>query len=218
MSEQALSRRALMFGGLAAVGAAPTVAEAVNGQSRLTVSGLIEMFGQEAVLSTMADLPTPVDLRDVRRRLNRPRVQERRQEKRRRNAERHRDVIVWRGILDVSSVIGELTTLPADIDFDGRNQRHGGRARRGIRKARLPWPVEITEYDTGLQQTYEVPAGSRIVMDCRRALGPVCTAEIVQVVGREVRMHLWSRAGEAYPETAAKLTRPATVGTLLALS
>jgi hypothetical protein len=214
MSEQALSRRALMFGGLAAVGAAPAVAEAVSGQSRLTVGGLIDMFGQEAVLSTMADLLTPVDLREVRRILNRPRQQQRRAAKRRRNAERHRDMIVWRGLLNVSGVIDELTVLPADIDFDGQNQRHGGRARRGIRKARLPWPVEVTEYDTGLQLVHEVLAGSRLVMDCRRTLGPVCTAEIVQVVGREMRLHLWSRAGEQYPETATKLTRLATIGGL----
>jgi hypothetical protein len=190
------------------------VAEAAEA-SHLTIGRLSEIFGQDAVLDAVETLPSPVDLREVRRLLNRPLRTQRRQETRRRNAERHRDVIAWRGILDVSAVIDDLMDLPGDMDYDGANMRHGGRARRSIRKARLHWPLELVEYDTGLQMTHEIPADSRLVMDCRRSLGPVCTAEIVHVVGRELRLHLWSRSGGAYPETTARLRRVQTVEGLI---
>ena len=193
-------------------GAATVIAET---GSRLTVAGLIGIFGAESVIATMADLPDPVDLREVRRILNRPRQQHRRTVKRRQNAERHRDVIVWRGLLDVSTVIDALTALPCDAGYDGQHMRHGPRSRRSIRKARLPWPLEITEYDTGLQHCHAILADSRLVMDCRRPLEPVCTAEIAQVVGRETRLHLWSHSCEDYPATANHLEMVATVGGLI---
>jgi len=213
-----LTRRQFFGGGLvtaAASGAVAGLAAEHAGESRLTLAGLIQIFGQEPVLATMADLPTPVDLREVRRRLSGPLRRERRATNRRRNAERHRDVILWCGIVRIDGVIDNLLALPQDLDYDGRNQRHGGRARGTIRKARLPWPMTVTEYETDTQQVHDVPADSRLVMDTRRTLGPVCTCEIVHVVGREIRLHLWSRSGEPYADTANRLERVATVGGLL---
>lgn len=214
MSGNPLSRRQFVGLGLVApvaMGAAVDAAEA----SHLTIGRLTEIFGRDQVMAAVESLPSPVDLREVRRSLNRPLRTARRQETRRRNAERHRDVAIWRGILNVMDVYDDLMALPGDLDYDGDNMRHGGRSRRTIRKARLRWPLELVEYDTGLQQTHEIPPDSRIVMDCRRGLRPVCTAEIVQVVGREIRLHLWARSAGQYPETTARLSHVATVGGLI---
>lgn len=185
-----------------------------------TLGRLIEIFGAAAVVAETANMTSPLDLREVRRRLNRPGRLAKRQATRERQRAKHADTVVWRGVLDVSAARDVIDGLRPDVDFDGRHQRHGGRARGCVRKSLLPVPLQIREYDTGLETEHEVPAETRVVIVERRPLGSICTAELVECVGRPMRLHLWTRVGE-YDEVTGRLERvPGThyVGDLIALA
>jgi len=188
-------------------GAAAGVAVAVEGEaSTWPLERLLDVYGEEAVGTAVGDL---LDLRELRRKLAGSRRREYRARKRRDRRERCRDEILWRGLLGVTTVRSELLALPGDADYDPetRRVRHGGRGRPAVRKARLPWDLEIVSYQSGLSEEYLVPAGTRLVMDVRRDLADICTAELVEVVGREHRLHLWTAAGGTYQESTGRLQR-----------
>lgn len=171
------------------------------------IEQLLDWYGEDLVCSELRGL---VDLRELRRRCGRIAQRERRASRARVRREVHDDTIVWRGRLAIGGLETWLQELPRDPHYDGRG-------RRGIRKSVMPWQLEIVAYDdTGSVETYEVPAGSRLVMDLRRPLGEICTAELVECIGRPRRLHLWTRSGERYDERDGRLERP--FGVRLALA
>lgn len=188
-------------------GAAAGVAVAADGEaSTWPLERLLDVYGEEQVGTAVGEL---LDLRELRRKLAGSRRRDYRARKRRDRRERCRDAILWQGLLAVAAVRDELLALPGDADYDPetRQVRHGGRGRPAVRKTRLPYDLELVSYQSGVPEEHLVPAGTRLVMDVRRELGEICTAELVEVLGREHRLHLWTAAGHAYAESTGRLQR-----------
>jgi hypothetical protein len=162
---------------LGALGIAPVASEGPGRPDSL--EWLMDRYGETTVAQQVA---TMVDMQELRRRVRATAQRERRQSESRHRREVNEDVVLYRG-----------PALWGDLDFAGREVQN--RYHRRVQVGTTPTNLCLGQH--------QIPAGSKILVDCRHGMPMQLSAEIVQS-RQGVRLHLMPWKGSLDPTRPLK--------------
>lgn len=158
---------------------AADIALSVSRADEALIEKVLYLHGGDAVIRYMIEHET-FGLLEVHRVLSRQLRKKYKATAARRRRERNQDVVVFRGPISISDEAAAL--VPAGRLVVSRNSGH--RVERGDTQYGMRIDVQDGE-------SLSVPAGTAWLVDQRRPLGDVPTAELISCSRRPLRLHIW---------------------------